>query len=454
MENEQYFFKQKKLKHPLLAWFFILSIIVFLLDSMVCFGQQKKMSIAEVVQLAVANSHSIELLKSGIVAANTRYKQAKDNATLPSGSMNVAFSHAEIPANHIVLGSVDWVLPKHATSYTGGFTVTETLFDGFKRQYAINTAKLMEDLSKLDLEKNKDQVILSAVEMYSELYKVTQSLEVTALNITSIDSMIAQAAAFFQTGIVTKNDVLRFQLQKSTVKIIAAGLTADYEIVNYNLVVLLGLPENTRIIPGQIIADLTIPDDINQQINQATSARAELQQTDLYTKLDSLSVKSIKANTLPKLQAISNLNYIHAGTAFIPAAGSFIAPFSIGAKASWDFSSLWFNKNKLSTARVIQQQHLIEKKIVADAIKMEVHACYQQYLKALQKIDLLQEAIAQAGENNMMQAEKYKHNIVAVTDRIDADTKLYDAMTNLEIAKADAGVAWYRLLKSTGKISK
>jgi outer membrane protein len=31
---------------------------------------------------------------------------------------------------------------------------------------------------------------------------------------------------------------------------------------------------------------------------------------------------------------------------------------------------------------------------------------------------------------------------------------LYQAKINLEIAKADAGLAYYTLLKSTGKISK
>lgn len=52
-----------------------------------------------------------------------------------------------------------------------------------------------------------------------------------------------------------------------------------------------------------------------------------------------------------------------------------------------------------------------------------------------------------------MQEDRYKNNVTTVTDRIDADAKLYQALTDLEIARADASVAWYNLLKVSGKIS-
>jgi outer membrane protein TolC len=72
----------------------------------------------------------------------------------------------------------------------------------------------------------------------------------------------------------------------------------------------------------------------------------------------------------------------------------------------------------------------------------------------LNKIKLLQTSIEQAGENNNILASKYKSNIASATDRADAETLLYQAQINLELAKADAGLAYYTLLKSTGKLNK
>ncbi len=71
----------------------------------------------------------------------------------------------------------------------------------------------------------------------------------------------------------------------------------------------------------------------------------------------------------------------------------------------------------------------------------------------MNKVSLLHAAIDEATENDRMQEDRYRNNVTTVTDRIDADVKLYQALTDLEIARAEASVAWYNLLKVSGKIS-
>jgi len=83
-----------------------------------------------------------------------------------------------------------------------------------------------------------------------------------------------------------------------------------------------------------------------------------------------------------------------------------------------------------------------------------VNQNYQRYKTAVDKIRLLQTAIEQAGENNKILESKYQSNIASATDRADAETLLYQAQINLELARADAGLAYYTLLKSTGKLTK
>jgi outer membrane protein TolC len=115
---------------------------------------------------------------------------------------------------------------------------------------------------------------------------------------------------------------------------------------------------------------------------------------------------------------------------------------------------LWTNKNKLSEAKIQQDEVAINKGIVADQLRNEVNQNYQNYLTALEKIQLLQTAIEQAGENKNILASKYKSNIASAIDRADAETLLYQAQINLELAKADADLDYYTLMKSTGKLNK
>ena len=42
---------------------------------------------------------------------------------------------------------------------------------------------------------------------------------------------------------------------------------------------------------------------------------------------------------------------------------------------------------------------------------------------------------------------KFRNNLVTTTDRIDAQTLVYQARVNLELAKSDATIAYYNLVK-------
>ena len=138
----------------------------------------------------------------------------------------------------------------------------------------------------------------------------------------------------------------------------------------------------------------------------------------------------------------------------IPKSGRYITPISLGVTLSWNFGTLWTNKNKVNEARLQREEVLVNKGIAGDNVKTEVNRNYQNYKAAVDKITLLQTSISQALENNRILESKYKSNISSATDRADAQTLLYQAQINLELAKADAGLAYYTLIKSTGTLNK
>jgi outer membrane protein TolC len=81
-----------------------------------------------------------------------------------------------------------------------------------------------------------------------------------------------------------------------------------------------------------------------------------------------------------------------------------------------------------------------------------VHQAYLGYLQAVDQLAILQVAVDQAEENERITESKYQNNLASTTDRIDAQTLLYQSRVNLELAKSDATIAYYTLLNSTGSI--
>lgn len=439
--------------HPLqLLWKSLLLCIGTGIGISGVYAQTRLLTLHQTVEMALSNSNTLKMKRSAVELAINKYNQVKDQS-LPTGSVSGTFSHTENIANHIKLGSLDWILPKRAESYVGNASLNETVFNGFKLKYARQSTLLLSEIAKTNVTLTEDEVIYTAVQMYFDLYKISQSQKIVRQNLTAVDNLIQQSEQFYRHGIVTKNDVLRFKLQRSGIEITASDLEANRKIVCYNMTVLLGLPDNLDLQTDSVLLKEETPFSLEQYLEMAFSKRKELEQNALQSQIHDFSFKSLKSDELPKLSIGAGMGYNHAGSTFIPSNGTFIAPFSLGATVSWDFSTLWMNKNKLSEIQINKKQTLIEKNVWTDRIRTEVNQAYQLYVRALNKVNLLHSSIEEATENDRMQADRYKNNVTTVTDRIDADAKLYQALTDLEIARADASVAWYNLLKVSGKIS-
>ncbi|WP_410219898.1 TolC family protein [Pedobacter sp.] len=430
------------------------SFLVAILFPVLGYAQQvKNLSLQEAIDLGITNSKNLKLSQQKIDEAVAKIAVTKDNV-LPEASVGFMYNHAEIPTNTLKIGGGNPIhLPNRADAFVGTASVQELVYGGGKLKYAQESTKLLKEIAQLDASKNKEEVTYAVINAYISLYKLNQSKSVVEQNLAAVASQLKQAQRFFEQGLVTKNDVLRFQLQQANVSLTDLEIDNNRKIINYNLDVLLGLPEDTQI----KIADADLPlntiEPLSTYLNLATGNRQELQQADLHQKVADFNIRTIKANTRPTLGVGANLYYINPSGSFIPPSQQFIVPVTLGANLSWNIGSLWSNKNKVAEAKIQQQEIATQKDILNDQIKTEINKNYQNYKLAMQKINVLQTAVEQAVENDRLLESKYKNNIASATDRIDAETLLYQAKINLELAKADARLAYYTLLKSTGKIS-
>ena len=430
-----------------------LSSVLLLFPFLLQAQETKTISLQEAVQLGIANSKNLKLSENQIEEANSRLAVVKDEA-LPSASASFMYNHAEIPSNRLSLGETTVNLPRRSDAFVGTASLQQLVYGGGKLRYAEESTRLLTDIARLDVEKNKDEVGYAVVNTYFNLFKVIESKKIVAQNLASIASQLKQSQRFFEQGIVTKNDVLRFQLQQANVSLTALEIENNRKILNYNLNILLGLPEETLIEVTDPKATIPALSDKSTYIDQAMNTRQELRQLDIRNKVEEVNVKSIKANLLPTFGLGANLYYLNPSGSFIPGTNQYLVPMTVGANLSWNIGSLWNNKNKISEAQVEQKSVVMQKGIVADDIKKEINANYQNYLLALGRIKILETSIEQASENDRLLASKYKNNVASAIDRIDAETLLYQAKINLELATADAGLAYYTLLKSTGKLSQ
>ena len=431
-------------------------IFSFLTATSMLHAQTKALSLEEAVQLGVQNSKRLKLSQSKIDQALSQLEQSKD-AALPSAKVSAGYSHAlmltrslHIPGDTARSGTIRF--PFDNSLYQSTLSVNEPIFAGHQFKYAQQSADLLVKMSRLDSEKDKDEVVYTVINAYLNFYKIKQSEVIVQQNLDDIQGKLEEIKKFETQGLATRNDVLRYELQQSNTELLMMELENNQSIANYNMNVLLGLSDSTKIEVQDVSYKLIAESDFNTYLQQALKDRKEFGSLDFQSQLAGINLKKIHDQQLPTVGVGGSLYYINLSKALIPASGNYLAPFVIGLNASWDISSLYKTKNKISEAKVQQREIQISKDAESDQIKTEVHQSYKQFHYALDKIKILQDAITQATENERVMESKFHNNLATTTDRIDAQTLLYQARINLELAKSDATIAYYDLLKSTGHI--
>lgn len=216
------------------------------------YAQPKILNLRDAVTMGIQNSKQLKLRILETEQAASRQEQAKD-ASLPSAKVSVGYNHALMLSQRLYLPSANGnepqklSLPFDNTVYQATLGINQPIFEGNQLLYARQSANLLLQISRLNAETDKEEVVFTIIQSYINYYKLRQNQKMLAQNIEDTESKLTEIKKFETQGLATKNDVLRFELEASKMKLSAIELDNSRKIVNYNLAILLGLPDSTVI---------------------------------------------------------------------------------------------------------------------------------------------------------------------------------------------------------------
>lgn len=451
------FFRTKVLKITCL----LPAILMF---SMVSYGQSDLnnspggdslyISLQQAIKMGLDSSKQLKISKAKVQEAMARYEQMKDKQ-LPAIKAGFMASEAYIPTQKLQIKGLmqkPFYLPSTSMVDIGTFSVNEAIFAGNKLRYAMQSANLLEEIARLNTANDKQDVIFMIIKSYINLYEIDENLKIIAQNLQDVQGRLDETIKFKNQGLATENDVLRFQLEKSQVELTQIDLENNRSVANYAMDVLLGLPDTSVLKVDSIghTAGNVLP--LQQWVETALQHREDLETYKYQNELSDVNIKNIKADKLPTLGAGFSTYYLNPTKQFFPSAKSFLVPMTLGLNLSWNISSLYTTKHKLNEAEIQQHEVQTAESATVDKIRVDVNQSYHAYLDALQKINVLETAVTQARENDRIMELKYRNQLATTTDRIDAETMLYQSLINLGLAKAGAATNYYQLLRATGTL--
>ena len=410
----------------------------------------QKINLQQAIDLSVKNSNNLKIADSKVLLASADLQEAKDSK-LPNAT--VSASYLRLSSANIDLKSAqnnNRPSPKVNQAVYGIANVNMPLYSGGRIKYGIESAEYLEKAAKLNVENDKESVVYNTIQSYTNLYKSFKSVAVIKENLNASVQRDSLFSRLEQNGILARNDLLKAQLTTSNIELSLLDAQNNFTTANINMALLLGLPENTFIEVDSSFVNITqqLKPFIEME-NMALQNRKDVQVIAFQKKAAAVGVKVAKAEVYPTIALTGG--YIAAD---IPKLITVTNAINIGLGVQYNIASLWKNNTKLTQARAKEVQLNATESLLNDGIKLQLNRDYQNYLFAQKKIDVYEKSIAQATENYRITKNKYDNNLVTITELLEADVSLLQAKLNASVSKADAALAYNKILSTTGTLSK
>ena len=293
---------------------------------------------------------------------------------------------------------------------------------------------------------------MGIVNQYLALYKFYQSKKILEENIKLASQRETDITNLQANGMALDNDVFRVKLAKSNLEVTMADVESAISNTNFNLNLMLGLPEETIILTDETSA-ISTPDTAGLfgGLSQAYTVRDEVKAQEIRAKALTYQVKVAKGSYSPTLSLGANYYLNNPNQRMFPVENKFKSTWDLGASLTWNFTQLYTTKATVKEAKANLDQAVVAKKQIEDNIKMESRQSLNAWKLAMKKIDLAILTVQQATENQRVLQSRFANNAVLTTDLLDADNALAQAKLNLLSAKADASAAYYKALRVAGK---
>lgn len=417
--------------------------------------EKKQLSLDEAVELAVKNSKQLQIQTEKIHEATAAWQEAKEKK-LPDASISGAYLRLISPkidmkdnGNSGGGGNNNSKLPAISQAIYGIASVGVPLYAGGRIRFGIESAKYLEQATRMDVENNKDEVTQNIIEAFANLYKATSAVKLIQDELQLSRQREKDFSNLEKNGLLARNDLLKAQLQTSNVELNLLDAQNNRQLANINMDLMLGLPTSTELIMDTTgIEKNEANRTVEDYLQSAAANRKDKMAVDYRKKAADIAVKATRAQQYPNLQLTGG--YIAAD---IPKFLTITNAINIGVGVSYNISSLWKTKSKVQQAEARAKQIALTESMIDDDLQRQVNKSFLAFLSSRKKIDVYAKAVEQAVENYKIVKNKFDNSLATTTDLLDADVLQFQSKLNYTFARADAFVSYHKLLQAAGILS-
>jgi outer membrane protein len=406
------------------------------------------LTLEESIKIALERSLILHSATEGVVGSEFRREAAKTDF-LPKWTGQYSYTRYNRPTSVGFSGTGgDEGTSRDLSNFNT--SIQQPLFAGGSITSNYRLEKLGVDLSKTNVEVVKRDIVLQVREGYFNILRAEKFLGVAQQQVKQFEAQLEVTKAFFEVGIVAKNDVLQAEVRLANARQGLVKAENDLAVAKSYF--------NT-LLRREITAPLNVVDILEYKpfvllpeecIEEALQKRHEIKTAELNIDQTKESVKIARSGFFPTINLTGSYNRLSEELGLMGDLRS--ERWTVQALATftlWDWRKTAY---KVGESKVKVTQAEDSKVQLVEGVTLEVKQDYLNMLQSEKNIGVAEKAIEQAEENLRMNEERYKYQVATATDVLDAVTLLAQAKTNYYGALSDFNIAKARLERAMGRM--
>ena len=410
------------------------------------------LTLEQMFALADENSKTIKAEDAAVIEAQQGVKVAK-NGYLPDIDLSLSASYL---GNGYLLdrefkNGQSVPMPHFGNNFA--IEATQLIYAGGAVTNGVAMAKLKEEMAGVNREAARSRIRFMLTGFYLDLYKLHNALKVYDKSIELTRIVIEDTKARNKAGVALQNDVTRYELQLKNFELARRRVENSVEILNYDLVTMLGLPADTQIEPDTTMLAKTLPmEGVAYWQQMAESNAHAVKQSALAVEMGERAEMLAHAERRPTVALFAANHFDGPITIEVPTINKNFNYWYIGVGVSFPIHSLYKANKSIRQAQYSTILSRRRQDEVVEQASLTIQSDYVRYMEAYDEVATLEKSVQLANENYQVIENRYRNDIALVTDMLDASTQLLDAELKLVNARINVIFNYYKLKNTSGNL--
>ena len=426
---------------------------LLLLSAFLTASAQRVMTLQECIDSALTHNRALANAAIDIESASLQQKEAYTKYFPQIQASALAFQAFDkiIRGDGTIPAQIAAVIPALA-SYAGqkysirefsrAYNITlsamEPIYAGGRIHTANDLAAVQREVSQLQYRLKEKDLRQKITENYWKVASIKYDLNTVAAAEKQVDEMYRQVELFVNTGVSTRNDLLRVSLRRHELQ------STRLQLENGQKVLLLLLAQQIGM-AGQeidIVADtaaVTPPQSVYASPILSVENREELHLARQSVRADSLQARMERGKLLPTV-SVGLVGYNIGLGGFSRAENDILKTNltngMVAATVSVPISDWWGGSRAVRRKKLALRQAKNDVIDARERLQVDISSAYSDLEVAYKQIDIARASVEQAEENLRITSLQYKAGIENLTNLLDAETLNRQAHNSLSTALA------------------